>query len=140
MNTSPRREMELTDDGELREVHEQMTPEERLSSIYCTDCGTANRASSRFCRNCGASLDDQQLEQDYPMSGPKMKRGTARQIAPANQSSSSGLAVEAITALFMMMIIVSGSFATHSSIIAIAALVTWVLIVAARHGAFTSKR
>jgi membrane protease subunit (stomatin/prohibitin family) len=45
----------LTEDGELQQADDEQvsSPETRLSAVFCTNCGTANPASSRFCRSCG---------------------------------------------------------------------------------------
>src|SRR5437870_2022026 len=95
--SQPRHRTELTEDGELREVNNE--PADQLSAVYCTNCGSANRAHSSFCRTCGASLDEQVPEDDYPLSRPKVKRSERLHLHSAEDHSvsASTVALEVMT-------------------------------------------
>ena len=133
--SQPRRRTELTEDGELREV--SSTPTDRLSAVYCTNCGSANKAHSSFCRTCGASLDEQMLEEDYPLSRPKLKRSERRrEVASSDQSnpSSAAFAMEGITVFFVAGMVIATAAFTHSAFLPVCILIAWFMVVAARHG------
>src|SRR5215468_4320272 len=80
MGTAKSQRTILTDDGELRAADdvtggESASPEQR-PAVFCTNCGTANQATSKFCRTCGQSLAEQalnptSLDQDAP---PALKK------------------------------------------------------------------
>jgi zinc-ribbon domain len=138
--SKPQRERTiLTEDGELREADPSATPESRLAAVYCTNCGTSNRANSRFCRNCGESLDEQVLDSDQvaDMRGPgrKSKRSMeSRQRAQLVQRGSSSLAVEALTLIFVTGMVISTAAITGSAFLPIVILIVWAVVEMARHG------
>src|SRR5947209_2660990 len=122
--SQPRRQIELTEDGELRDVTGE--PVDRLAAVptasaapavYCTNCGSANRAHSNFCRTCGASLDEQTLEDGYPVSRPKVKRSEGLPLASAQRQpiSSSEAAVEILTLFFVAGMVIGTTAFTHSA-------------------------
>ena len=43
----------LADDGELNSLADIVIPQPQVEALYCTHCGTANRADSHYCRQCG---------------------------------------------------------------------------------------
>ena len=134
---NPQRErMILTEDGELQEADQSAMPESE--PVFCTNCGTANRASSRFCRKCGESLDEQVLEadmvQDVRGSGRKSKRSVERRTRPQPAQSSSSLAVEAITLVFVAGMVIATAAITDSVFLPIVILFAWMMVEMARHG------
>ncbi len=100
----------LTEDGELKQIDDQAsTPEARLSAVFCTNCGTANPATSHFCRSCGQSLDEQVINpaalESYAPPLQKGKRDApAMQGAPHEQTASqvAGRVIIEVIALLVM--------------------------------------
>src|SRR5258706_11098372 len=117
----------LTEDGELREADPSATPESRLAAVYCTNCGETNRANSRFCRNCGESLDEQAPDAEAlaDVRGPGRKSKRSREGRPrvqAVQPSSSSLAVEALTLIFVTGTAISTAAITGRALLPIVIL------------------
>ncbi len=79
----------LSEDGEL--LHGIETPEPQGKAVFCTNCGSANRDSSRFCRTCGESLEEQIADVDsmyrnvVPGNKEKRSPGWAVQQQPQQQ-------------------------------------------------------
>ena len=117
----------LTDDGELRSVAEA---QERLSTVYCSQCGTVSRADARFCRNCGQPLDDPALDTGYLPPEQKAKRSDPR-LAPAPQFNA-GMHVLGMIVNVVKLIIVLGAVTflyihTNSVVIPIIILLGWAI-------------
>ena len=135
--SEPRRRTELTEDGELFEV--SSTPADRLSAVYCTNCGSANKPHSSFCRTCGASLDEQTLEEDYPLSRPKLKRSERRRESTSGPSMpmSAMVPLEIFTMFFVAGMVIATAAFSHSAFLPVCILIAWFMVVAARHGALS---
>jgi hypothetical protein len=129
-----RQRMILTEDGELQEADQSALPQSE--PVFCTNCGTANRASSRFCRKCGESLDEQALDLDMvqDLRGPGRKSKRERRARAQSAQSSSSLAVEAITLVFVAGMVISTAAITNSVLLPIVILVAWFMVEMARHG------
>jgi hypothetical protein len=150
MGTSKPQRTILTEDGELRHIDTEtddqaITPEARLSAVFCTNCGTANQASSRFCRTCGQSLDEQALNpaslDDYAPPEQKNKRSAGR-TAQARQSWSAQdsvlwgkVTVEVFTMILVGAVLIV-SIIANQGMITLAILIGWLLVEMARHGVF----
>jgi hypothetical protein len=140
----------LTADGELRQVDtdtetddQAPSPEARLSAVFCNNCGTANRASSRFCRTCGQSLDEQMVNpaslDNYTPPELKNKRlagrSTQTEHAGADQDEAlwGRVTVEVVTLLLVGAVLIA-SIIANQGLIVLAVLVGWLLVEMARHG------
>ncbi len=135
--SKPQRQI-LTEDGELREADSSITPESRLSAVYCTNCGTSNRASSRFCRTCGESLDEQMPSDDAIRDvrgiGRKSKRSMERALQVQPAQSASSMAAEVVILFFVTGMVIASAAITNSVLLPIVILIAWVLVEMARHG------
>jgi hypothetical protein len=141
MGTSKSQRTILTEDGELRHVDTETddqaaTPEARLSAVFCTNCGTANHASSHFCRTCGQSLDEQVVNpaslDDYAPPAWKNKRSADQASAAA------GKVIVQVATLIVMGILFIVSIALEQLWIALVVLGVggWLIFFQmARHGA-----
>ncbi len=123
--------MILSDDGELREV----TAEEQHEAVFCTHCGTANRADGHFCHTCGQPLDDQVVS---PYTPPERKNKRAelasRPEAPESRRSMGvGMVIVELFTLCVMGVMFLASLYMHQTFIAIAILIGWAAVEAARH-------
>lgn len=126
---APIHEAILGEDGELREA--VLTPDHSTAPTYCTECGTINRAESRYCRNCGQSLDEQFL----PVRKSKLlleKRRNPSVYRPENQLATVGrVAVEIVTMVMMTGIILALALTHQGSSIPVV-LGVWFLVVLLR--------
>ena len=138
----------LAEDGELRQVDAEAddqaaTPEARLSAVFCTHCGTANRANSQFCRTCGQSLDEQVVNpaslDEYAPPEQKNKRLAGR-IAQAEHAGTDQdeamwgrVTVEVVTLLLVGAVLIASIIANQGMIV-LAVLIGWILVEMARHG------
>ncbi len=146
MSKSPR--TALTEDGELREIDETPASDSQ-SAVFCTNCGTANHASSRFCRSCGQSLDEQFVNpaslDSYTPPQQKGKRLALPESRLAQDSSPSASATAGKVIVEVLTMIIMGSIAlaaviTGSGLVAVAILVAWLLIEMVRHGVMGGHR
>jgi hypothetical protein len=129
----------LTEDGELRDAAD--APELESSTIYCTRCGAANRADSRFCRKCGQSLDEQAVNpaslDDYQPPEQKNKRSVGRALSAQALRSASPMSFGLFALEIITMIVVVALTIYFASInlagVALGVLIAWACIAAARH-------
>jgi ribosomal protein L32 len=148
MGTSKSQRTVLTEDGELRHIDTETddqpaTPEARLSAVFCTNCGTANQASSRFCRTCGQSLDEQVVNpaslDEYAPPERKNKRlaGRAAQAEHAGADQDEVMwgkvTVEVFTLLVVGAVLIV-SIIANQGLLVLAVLIGWLLVELARHG------
>jgi len=127
--------MALTADGELQAVDPEPTPQQ--VSIFCTQCGTVNRATSRFCRTCGQSLDDQiEDEPVYAAPGRKLKHSDVRLPTPQprHQSLTASEAAMEVVTLLIVAGMVLASVVAQAAWVAIPILIAWMVVEMARHG------
>ncbi len=138
MGTSRSQRAMLTEDGELRTVAAESdgdasTTETQRSAVFCTNCGTANKATSKFCRTCGQSLDEQALNpaslDQYAPPALKNKR-FADLIALAGQRTSEDKASEREGAILFFLAVLAGiSIAAHEIRLALVILLVFAAIV-----------
>ncbi len=149
MSTSKSRHTVLTEDGELREIEETPATSSQ-AAVFCTNCGTANHASSRFCRSCGQSLEEQFVNpaslDSYAPPQQKGKRLAMPEPRSMQASSPSASATAGKVIVEVMTMIIMGSLGlaaalTHADgFVIIAILVAWLLIEAVRHGVMGGHR
>ena len=129
----------LGEDGELRDAD----AESQLTPIYCIQCGTANRAEGRFCRKCGQSLDEQVVNpaslDDYTPPESKNKRSAQRAVSAQSPRSAPPLTFGMVILEIVTMVVMGALTYAFASMnlagVALAVLIAWFMIVAARHGA-----
>lgn len=125
----------LTADGELQTLDAE--PITQQASIFCTQCGTANKATSRFCRTCGQSLEDQvEDEPVYQMPGRKQKRSDMRLPAPQPHHptlTASEAAMEVVTLMIVAALVLAAVLA-DAAWVTIPVLIAWMVVEMARHG------
>jgi hypothetical protein len=131
----------LGEDGELRDTSDA---ESQLAPVYCIQCGTANRAEGRFCRKCGQSLDEQTVNpaslDDYTPPESKNKRSAQRAAAEAKSPRTAvpmtfGMFVLEVITMVVMGALTYAFASMNLAGLALAVLLAWFMIVAARHGA-----
>jgi hypothetical protein len=118
----------LMEDGELREMID--TPQVRLSSIYCIHCGSANRPEARFCYHCGQAFEDQMIDLDavsFPLHKAKRAAQSELRSQPAIPLTSTAVAMEVLTALFVMGAVITVAVMRSSYIIPFL-LFAWVAV------------
>jgi hypothetical protein len=129
--------MALTADGELQAVDPEPVTQTQQASIFCTQCGTVNWATSRYCRTCGQSLDDQiEDEPVYAVPGRKLKRSDVRLPTPqpGHQSlTASEAAMEVVTLLIVAALVLAAVLA-NAAWVTIPILIAWMFVEMARHG------
>ncbi len=143
MSTSKPRSVILSEDGELRPTDadtdgETAAPDAHSGAVFCTECGTANRASSRFCRTCGQSLDEQAVNPaslgDY--AAPEWKNKRAASSAPQGEhltQQEMAVMVEVLT-LIVLGVLAGISIASQQTWIAIILLLIWLVSKISRRG------
>ncbi len=141
MGTSKSQRAMLTEDGELRPVdadteRDTVTPDALQSAVFCCNCGTANRATSKFCRSCGQSLDEQTLNpaslDQYAPPALKNKR-LADLIEKAGQRTSEDKGFEREGAILFFLAVLAGiSIAAHEIWLALVILAVFAVIVILR--------
>ncbi len=131
----------LSEDGELRTVDvegnistdsETTSPDTRASAIFCCNCGTANKASSRFCHKCGQSLEEQMINpaslDEYAPPEWKNKRsgnraGQGEHLTPQEIA----VMIEVMT-LLVMGVLCAVSIATQQTWIALVIFLGWIAV------------
>jgi hypothetical protein len=140
---SQRQHTVLTEDGELQQADDEQvsSPETSLSAVFCTNCGTANPASSRFCRSCGQSLDEQVINpaslESYAPPRQKGKRDApAQQPAPQPQTPLQVAAslLGEIVSLLVMGVLTVWAVNAGQGILAVFILLAWFFMEMARRG------
>jgi hypothetical protein len=129
----------LTEDGELRESIPSAEPQ--AEPLFCTNCGTANKPSSRFCRKCGQSLDDQvaDLDSAYHNIAPENK-GKRSQSRVMQSTPQAGVQMNLWMMIFqLMMMLVMGAltlFTAQEGLagVSIIVLFMWFMVEAAIFG------
>jgi ribosomal protein L40E len=139
----PQQHTLLTEDGELQPADgdQAAMPEARLSAVFCTNCGTANPASSRFCRSCGQSLDEQVINpaslETYAPPQQKGKRdASARQRSPQPQTPLQviGSLIGEIVSLLIMGGLVVWAVNAGQGVLAVFIFVGWFFMEMSRRG------
>jgi hypothetical protein len=136
---SQRQQTILTEDGELVQA-DSAAADSQTEALFCTTCGTANKASSRFCRKCGQSLDDQAADLDaYHNIAPefKGKRSAQRQMQVHQQPGMQmnlWMLIFQIVLLFMVAMLTFITSRDGLAGVSIIVLFIWFLIEAAMFG------
>lgn len=130
-----RQEVFLDEDGELREP--MSVPD--AQRVFCTQCGSANRAESQFCRLCGDSLDQQMAGlnsdfRDLPRRKSKLRPEYAQPTTkqPSALSVLVGAIVEIFT-LLAVMVMVGVLAGEHQSGFIFLVLAAWCAVEWSRH-------
>ncbi len=133
----------LSEDGELQQVDDEQVsaPETRLAAVFCTNCGTANPATSRFCRSCGQALDEQvinpaSLESYMPPRQKGKRDAPAQQPAPQPKTPLPvlGALVGEIVSLLIMGVLTVWAVNAGQGVLAVFILVAWFFMEMARRG------
>ncbi len=137
----------LSEDGEFQEIEdraEELTPEARLSAVFCTNCGTANPSTGHYCRSCGQSLEEQTVQAgSLDNYAPPLRKGK-RDLSAAHpgvqeRPAPTNLQVIATTFMDVVTLLVMGGlvfWTVHAGqgLVAVVIIVCWLFIEAARHG------
>jgi hypothetical protein len=126
----------LTDDGELHDVHS--LPETHEATIYCNNCGAANRMSARFCRSCGESLDEQIPVPDdtHTFGAPGQKTKRTFQPASAPSPAPNRINIWSVVLEFITLMAVAGMVTTTArsgGVLPIAILIAWIIVEGVRY-------
>ncbi len=133
----------LSEDGELRSIDaetegESTSPDGHLSTVFCTNCGTANRTNSRFCRSCGQSLDEQAVDpaslDDYTPLARKSKRSADLATQAGHLTPQESAVMVEIFTLLILGVLGAISIATQQTWIAVVLLFIWLASKVARRG------
>jgi hypothetical protein len=120
----------LSEDGELLQAVE--VPDTQ-AAIYCTQCGTANRANSRFCRQCGSSLDEQMLDGEAGLEGLPRRKSKYMMESTSDTRERAQAAGVIITAVAVAAIVITlATAAPEESYLIPFVLIAWVIMTLAR--------
>jgi hypothetical protein len=140
--TSKSQNIILSEDGELRTSDadtEASSPDAHLPAVFCTHCGTANQANSRFCRTCGQSLDEQEVSpaslDNYAPPEWKNKRSANRAVEAGHLTPQETAVMIEVMTLLVLGVLAAIAIATQQTWIALILLLIWVGTKVIRRGA-----